>query len=158
MIQRIQTFFLLMVAGLMTAANFFPLWAQQAASGEKQELFLSSHVHTLTEGGIVKDTFPFTILAVVSGVVIVLCLWEIVSFKNRVKQMLLGMINSLLMLASVGGTFYFVFQNQARWQLTQGNGYALGFYLILAAVVCNQIALRYIKKDEDLVRSVDRIR
>ncbi|WP_332913669.1 DUF4293 family protein [Algoriphagus boritolerans] len=36
--------------------------------------------------------------------------------------------------------------------------YQLGFWAILAAMVCNMLANRFIRKDEALVRSVDRIR
>lgn len=70
-------------------------------------------------------------------------------------QMKLGALNSLLLVGAIGSSVYLASQLVNQFQ---GGNYGFGLYLPGAAVICNLIANRFIRKDEKLVRDSDRIR
>lgn len=71
---------------------------------------------------------------------------------------MINMINSLLMVGLVATVF--LTTNGVNQEIASevAGSYRIGFWAILAAMVCNMLANRFIRKDEALVRSVDRIR
>ncbi len=87
-----------------------------------------------------------------------LALISIFQYKNRGRQMMFNMINSLFMVGLVATTLLTTNGLTSELGIEVGGTYKVGFWAILAAMVCNMIANRFIRKDEALVRSVDRIR
>ena len=53
---------------------------------------------------------------------------------------------------------YFAIDGQKIWLITSVGEYQVGFFLTPVAAICNILANRFIRRDEKLVRSVDRIR
>lgn len=166
MIQRIQTVFLILLAIAMICMLFLPLWSKtDVATGETVVLTawnLKSHILNdegeITGAGSVPQTGTIVIgfLAIAAAVIAV---YEIFQYKSRLNQMKLGMLNSLL----IGGTFVaeFYYARVVGVDLVTGtdNGsFQAGFYMPVLALVLNSLANRYIKRDEALVRSVDRLR
>ena len=87
-----------------------------------------------------------------------LALISIFQYRIRSRQLLLNMINSLVMVSLVAATFLTTNGINADLNSQDGGNYGFGFWSILVAMVMNMLANRFIKKDEALVRSVDRIR
>ena len=72
--------------------------------------------------------------------------------------MMLNMVNSLVMVGLVATVFLTTNGINQAIKAEVAGSYQIGFWAILAAMVCNMLANRFIRKDEALVRSVDRIR
>jgi len=158
MLQRIQTVFLLFVVLLMGAMLMLPLWTY---SPEDSEVFYGLRafyfVNVNPEAGEeFRVYFPFSIIATLGIASITVGIIEIGKFKNRLLQMKLGALNSLLMAGAMGLGVYFATDLMSEKEVT--GAYGIGLFLPAAAMICNVIANRFIRKDEKLVRSVDRIR
>ena len=72
--------------------------------------------------------------------------------------MFLNMINSLVMGSTLGVVVYQTYQGNMDFNPAANGAFVSGFYAIVAAIVLNVVSNRFIRKDEMLVKSVDRIR
>ena len=99
-------------------------------------------------------------IAVINALVAVIALVTIFMFRNRKLQMLLGNLNLLLIVAMI--VLMFLAAGKNTETLVPGVllpvNYKFGAYLPIGLIVFTWLANRFIKKDEDLVRSADRIR
>jgi hypothetical protein len=166
MIQRIQSVFLLILVIAMVSMLFLPLWQKSnPQTGEQVVLTafsLLAQPLAVTDGAsaaassISKNTMAIGGLAIIIALV---ALYEIFQFKNRFTQIKLGMLNSLLLAALLGTIFYYsAYVGDALLKADNPGDYLAGFYLPVLGLVVNSLANRFIKRDEDLVRSVDRLR
>ncbi|MBD1398958.1 DUF4293 domain-containing protein [Pontibacter sp. JH31] len=165
MIQRIQTVFLALIVIAMVSLLFLPLWSKvDAVSGE--EVVLTAWDLTFqtlnaqgeaTQAGTQTgtSTIAIAILAILAAGI---ALYEIFQYKSRINQMKFGLINTLVLVALFGTSFYYA--NYVGNVMASGNDgtYEAGFYMPILALLLNALANRFIKRDEDLVRSVDRLR
>ena len=85
-------------------------------------------------------------------------LFSIFQYHDRLRQIKLGALNSLLMAGVVGSSFYFILKAEKMLGIGQQGQYLFGFYLGMVALLFNSLANRFIRKDEKLVRESDRIR
>ena len=154
MIQRIQTVFLSLVVLSMIVMAFFPIWVE--ASDQKTVVIdiFSIKVQDV-EANTASETFSFILLSAV--MTIGLAIYSIFQFKNRLNQMKIGALNSLVMVLGTGLSIYLVTKSEEIIAETSGQ-YAIGFYCFIGAMFFNLLANRFIRKDEQLVKSVDRIR
>ncbi len=160
MIQRVQSIFLVVIAILMAASTGFNYW-QKAALDGSSKIYLSAIGKAIFEQGNDKATieyFPYTFVAILALLSCGLAIYEIFQYKNRMLQLKLGALNSLFMGATL--VLMVVFINQNEDLLDPGKRVLPGiaFYMPVIAMVCNIIANRFIRKDEKLVRSADRMR
>lgn len=95
------------------------------------------------------------IVAIISAA---LAIYSLLQYKNRKKQLLINMINALMMASTLGLAVYTSFQANESFNPTVGGAFLIGFYSIVFGLIMNLIANRFIRKDEMLIRSVDRIR
>lgn len=152
MIQRIQTIFLTIGLVLMGLLFIVPLGS--VAVGEK--------IYSFTISGIVDGSSGTTVvgswyLLCLLAVIFIIQLVDIFLYKKRILQMKLAICNIILMIGFVLIAWLFVKGSLS----TLGDGiysFKLPLILPLISVVLNYLASRAIKKDEALVRSVDRIR
>jgi hypothetical protein len=100
--------------------------------------------------------FPYSITAILAIAAATLCIIEIGKFENRMLQLKLGLLNSLLMAGTMASAVILAMQTMQGAQVQGGYGYAL--YMPAVAMVCNTVANRFIRKDEKLVRDADRLR
>ncbi|UOY05451.1 DUF4293 domain-containing protein [Muricauda sp. SCSIO 64092] len=136
MIQRIQTLFLALVALCSGALPWtVSLW-------------------TLKEGMVIyaKDNFPILAAFVV---VAVLAIIAIFLFKKRQHQFVLNRLNLIVNLFLLG---FFVYRSLNLSGGTQVSEKGIGMLIPVFSIVFLVLANRAIKKDEDLVKSVDRLR
>lgn len=156
MIQRIQTIFLFLVVVCMGLTIGMELW-EQAVEGQVWKLNAFALENLDANAEVLSSTSKWYIGALAAFVGL-LALISIFQYKNRGRQMMLNMINSLLMFGLVATTFLTTNGLNSELGMEVSGTYKIGFWAILAAMVCNMIANRFIRKDEALVRSVDRIR
>ena len=129
MIQRVQTIYLLFSVFFMIAITYF---LPVLISVEGDTFF----------------TFQFIYAHITILVSSFLLLYSIFSFKNRKKQLLINQISKFLLSA----TFFILF-------LTKGELFPdRGMFVFIIPYVLILLANRFIKKDEKLVQSADRIR
>ena len=137
MIQRIQTIHLLITLITNGILPFiFPLWIM---SDGKEFYFM-------------KNEF-FVILF---GLSTSLSLMSILFYKKRQLQFVLGRLNIILNLILLG---LFVYRSlNLSGETLQVSEKGIGMFLPIFSIVFLVLANKAIKKDEDLVKSVDRLR
>ena len=137
MIQRIQTIYLLLafvVTGVLLF--FFPLWTM---SDNKEYFFMQSQVYTI-----------------LLGLSTSLTLLGVVSYKKRQNQFVIGRLNIILNLILLGLFVYRSLNLSGETPAVSEKG--IGMFLPAVAIVLLVLANKAIKKDEDLLKSVDRLR
>lgn len=159
MIQRIQSIFLLLVSIAMICVPFFTIWVQVDPEQTYQlKLTAWSLVKTQIGGQEIvtqSNNYYIGILALIAAL---LALYSLLQYKDRGRQMLLNMINSLVMGITLGTVVFVSYKANEAFNPSVTGAYVIGFYSIVFALVMNMLANRFIRKDELLVRSVDRIR
>jgi len=155
MIQRVQSIFLAIVAIAMFLMIFWPIWEKTNSEGGQIVLSTMTLTYTNGEQSEANNTIYLTVLALLSSTVAVGSLF---SFRNRMTQMKLNLLNSLLLLVTVCLIGYNMYTAQQLLQTDDPGSFQIGFFLPIVALFCNSLANRFIRKDEKLVRSVDRLR
>lgn len=149
MIQRIQTIFLL-IAGAAGFAQFaVPYLSTDTGNPAATLPVLADTVfNPLDNPGLLG-------LCILGGVV---SIFAIFFFKNRPLQarMASGAAAASILLSALAGFVIF----QIGQQMPAGGSvqYGIGLGLPVIAMICNWLAARFIRKDEHLVRSADRLR
>lgn len=154
MIQRIQTLHLLVATILLVAVNFFALATFAVDGGMYRMSIFGVDSFGVEEYG--STQWLCYLLPLVSGAAALLSLVNIFGYKNRVAQMRKCIYAILLIII-----YYMVYGAQAWivFSATQAMPLpALSAQLPLIAVVFLFLAGRAIKRDEDLVRSTERLR
>lgn len=157
MIQRIQSVFLLLLALAMLSVLVLPLW-HKIDGLTRQELTLTAfgfQPKGLPLAGSAGPVWVIGVLAVASAAV---AIYEIFQFRQRGKQLLLGSVNLLLMVATLGAGFFFANKGEQLLNVKLEGQFLAGFYLPTLALLLNLLANRFIRRDEQLVRSMDRLR
>lgn len=144
MIQRIQTVYLLVAALLSLVLPFvLPLWPD----GEGN-LVSSGRIAKTGDTGF---TF-YASLLLVSGI---LSLLTVLSFKKRKTQLRINTFNIIVNLIILGLLIYHLLTLPGGTLVSEKG---IGLLLPFVVIVLLAIAGRAIKKDENLVKSVDRLR
>jgi ABC-type uncharacterized transport system permease subunit len=154
MIQRIQTVFLFLAIIALAAFNILPYW-QTSISEDGISHQLNSYGFVAINNQ--ETSVEYGLYAIVAGIsflAIVILLIEIFNFKNRILQLKLAIANSLLMSVNLLLMTYFIMNLQEEYQ----GGFGVGIFIYALAMILNILARRFIQKDENLVRSVDRLR
>ncbi|KPM30648.1 Hypothetical protein I595_3144 [Croceitalea dokdonensis DOKDO 023] len=136
MIQRIQTIYLLLVALLTAVLPFF------------------THLWVTTEDGRVfaKNDMLISVCFYAAAVLAVIA---ITLYKNRKNQFVVNRLNMILNLFLLG---FFVYRSLNLSGETAVSEKGIGMLIPVFSIVLLVLANRAIKKDEDLVKSVDRLR
>lgn len=145
MIQRIQSVFFLLAAGSFGALFGLPI----ATSSAPATPFLED---------LVFNVLDQPLLAALAGIGAALALATIFLFRNRTLQVRLGFVVVALAFLLVGIS-YLQYSNLASAQ-SAGGGLALGpgLFLPAGAVLFGYLATHFVRKDEKVVRSMDRLR
>ncbi|TYZ11502.1 DUF4293 family protein [Hymenobacter lutimineralis] len=155
MIQRIQSVFLLLLALSMLSVVFLPIWSKTDPLSN-QEVVLTATKLAFTKGqGPTTNTWPIAALAVAAAAVAV---FEIFQFRNRIRQHQIGVFNLLLIMSTIGAGFYYSSIGERLLNIKVPGTFEAGFYLPTLALLLNVLANRFIRRDEKLVRSMDRLR
>jgi uncharacterized membrane-anchored protein len=158
MLQRIQTLLLALVAIAMLAVTALPMWEKSSATlNESVKLTSFALEHFKATASVSSsNTMIIAILAIISACI---AAFSITQYKKRMLQMTLGLINSILIAIVLGYTFYQVFKvGIPMFEPEKPGSYESGFIAVAVAFLCNMIANRFIRRDEMLVKSADRMR
>ncbi|MBF9221460.1 DUF4293 family protein [Hymenobacter ruricola] len=157
MIQRIQSVFLLLLALAMLSVLALPLW-HKIDGLTHQELTLTAFGFQPKGLELPAGTGPVWLIGALAAASAAVAVYEIFQFKTRGKQLLLGSVNLLLIVATLGAMFYFSNKGEQLLNLKLEGQFLAGFYLPTLALLLNLLANRFIRRDEQLVRSMDRLR
>lgn len=155
MIQRIQSLFLFLAFASAIAVFFFPL-----ASLLGEFYYVKLTVLEVAEQAQYDMEWPNTIpLAAVMGLTGLLPFFTIFIYKNRTAQMRLIRFSILLNIVFLALIFfYYVPELEAIIDTTADYVNEIGIYLSIVPLIFMVLALRFIRKDEKLVRAADRLR
>jgi len=158
MIQRIQTLFLLLAIAAQAFLFFLPLAGYFV--GDTAYALNAFGLYDLTGGAETKVlTIPFYIAV---GLIIVLLTAQIATFKNRKLQLKIGSFAFIISLLALIPMYYFAITSAQYIPLIANAQPVLelgfGFGMPLIALFFIFLANRAIRKDEELVRSADRLR
>ncbi len=155
--QRKQSLFLLLAAICGALTFLFPV--DSFTRGDQTFLFRTTGFFT-GDGTPVADAGLKVPFAVLVGFLTALLLAIVFMFRNRKRQLRLTRIVNLLLMAVV--VFLFITDNSMRAYLEQGGHVANHFgpsaFLPLLMIVFTLLAERGIRKDDELVKSMDRLR
>ena len=136
MIQRIQTVYLLLVALLN---GLLPIWVPLWKDAEGADVMANQ----------------VTWIVITFYVVALLALIAIFMYRNRKNQFVLNRLNLILNLFLLG---FFVYRSLSLSGETEVSEKGIGMLIPIFSIVFLVLANKAIKKDEDLVKSVDRLR
>jgi hypothetical protein len=148
--------FLLLLALAMLSVLALPLW-HKVDGLTHQELTLTAFGFQ-AQGFTPGSTGPVWLIGVLAGASAAVAAFEIFQFRSRGKQLLLGSVNLLLIVSTLGAMFYFSSKGEQLLNIKLEGQYLMGFYLPTLALLLNLLANRFIRRDEQLVRSMDRLR
>ncbi len=157
MIQRIQTIFLGIMVLALISFIFVPIWSKTNTDGTTSLILDAFSLSKVENGVIVQSVSTVLLLALAIGAA-GLGIYSIFSFQNRMRQMLIGMINSVLIAALLGAIIYYSFQGDKWLVATQKGNYGLGLLIPALALILNTVANKFIRKDEEAVQSSNRMR
>lgn len=161
MIQRIQSVFLVLVIAALVSSVFFVFWVksnndtQEAVNMKAQEIVKVKMVDGNQE---VIETSQHIYLFILPLVIAGIAFYSLLQYKNRLRQMQLGAVCSLLMGINLA---LVVWRSTVMDEMIGTTTYdfpAYGFYALVGAMLFNLSANRFIRKDDKLVKSMDRIR
>ena len=157
MIQRIQSVFLLLLALAMLSLLALPLW-HKVDGLTPQELTLTAFGFQAQGITVPAGIGPVWLIGTLAAASAALAVYEIFQFRTRLRQLLLGSINLLLITATLGAEFYFQTKGEQLLNIKLEGQVLIAFYLPTLALLLNLLANRFIRSDERLVRSMDRLR
>ena len=160
MIQRPQSLLLLLAAICYVVMAFSPLWSLTVeASTVHLSAFKGILTNTINGTSTVEKEISTIYLSLISLAGAALTIFVIFLYKNRPLQATLSAVNSLFITIFIGLTLLMAIPKCKEIIMSQGDGtYLWGFYLAPIILLANFVANRLIRKDEALVKSVDRIR
>lgn len=137
MIQRIQTIYLFLAFLTVGVLPFiFPLWS---LSNNKDYFFMENQIYVI-----------------LFGLSTAVTIYSIISYKKRQTQFVANRLNIVLNLILLGLFVYHSLNLSGGTPVVSEKG--IGMFLPILTIVLLVLANKAIKKDEDLVKSVDRLR
>ncbi len=144
---------------LMITAIFLPLWKIALPAGESADFLQLDAIYqakTETNGNVSKNFNGWIALLFIASAA--LAAYSISQYQNRVLQMKLGAINSMVIAVGLGAAMFIIYRTEQGVSQTIRGEFLTGFYLPVAAMLCNLISNRLIRRDHLLVQSNDRLR
>jgi hypothetical protein len=161
MIQRIQTLYLFLASVALACMYFFPIYTfvekQPDATVKEVKLTIQGRFEkeeTTQEFVIAKPNYAKSVMTLAIGLGLMFCIFQ---YSNRVKQLRIARVMIILIFALITTMLYSAYKTvNAEGVSNVVTGMAVVFPSI--SVVLTALAARAIKKDENLVRSADRLR
>lgn len=152
--QRKQTIFLALTAACLAGMIFFPVWV--CTTNDTQLTLTPLSLISKTATGKTETWFPYTWVTILFAAAATVAVLSITKFSNRLLQLKLGLLNSILL---AGGIFLMVYLATDLIQAQQYPGkYGISLFLPAGAIIFNMLANFFIRKDERMVRDADRLR
>lgn len=163
MIQRIQTLFLAGVVACMALTFATRMWQKSHPDLQQRVVMNIWHLDRLeapagTEAWTVAERRSHPWLALMAAASVLVATYAIFRYDKRMLQIKLGLLNAFLIMATLAGAAFTIYSTESALGWLSKGVFGPGYFLPVGALILNSLASRFIKKDEDLVRSVDRIR
>lgn len=155
MIQRIQTVFLFLSAIIAGVLFFVPIALFDHGTGFMALSIygVENQVDALYFGA--TYALPLLILGILMTVVPFVTIFL---YNRRELQLKLSSLNVFLNAIFCGLIFLYYFSNVQETIASETISYSFGTYIPLINMVLSVLAMRWIRKDIELVKSVDRLR
>lgn len=150
MIQRIQTLFLLGVTIISALLLFLPFVEYTSVEHGKFSISLMPVNNP-------KVNYTFFLPVVLNFLNLLFSIFVILQYKRRVVQIKLASLLMAFNSIMLGTMLLFDFISIGEGK-TYTKIYLFGSYLPIISIFFSFMAIRFIKKDEELVRSADRLR
>jgi Zn-dependent protease len=145
MVQRIQSIYLALVALFHFLLFFIPIFTWDRSTVGEPGFWTMTASYTI----------PFTILNIL---IILFSIFVITQYKSRKKQRNLVFMLAAIIMVFVALCMFQMFRITTTSQYAFIPSRSFGMFLQLTSIILCLFASRRIKKDDDLVKSVDRIR
>ena len=152
MIQRVQSIWLFLASLTLFLLLILPILTKTTSSGE---IWLQVGGIYQKNGNLTQKTETYSALfggTILAGLI---CLASIFSFNNRTLQKRIVLLSILIILLLIAFTFNYALNIPGG---IDGATYNAGAYMPILSVVFCALAFRGIRKDEQLIRSADRLR
>lgn len=158
MIQRIQSIYIVLAAMAGALTFFFP-FAHFYSDGAEIAEYAMFGVFNI-QSQLVEMSGPYPFPAWIFGAqAVILPILALFLFRNRNTQIRLVKLGYLLNLGFIVYLFFAIDKiNETLYEGALSIVYHVGFFMPVAAILFYFLALRGIKKDEALIKSLDRIR
>jgi len=158
MLQRIQSVFLAIVAIASVMVFFFPLADYYHEYNGNYQFFIYGVRCMDPEPKVVFSQF-FTIpLIALAAASFLFALTALFSYKNRSLQIRICSFNLIINVVLVAVIFFFYATRIQSMTQIEPNYRHLGILFPLVSILCLILGTRAIRKDENLVKSADRLR
>ncbi|MDR1525856.1 MAG: DUF4293 domain-containing protein [Tannerella sp.] len=155
MIQRVQTVYLFVVAGLFIALMFLPIAILQ--SGDRLYSFDVSGLNTIAQPS--ELVYPAWSLMAIAAIIIILTFVIIFTYRKRILQIRMCIYNALLIIGFCALFGFYLWQFGKSPELPDMKiNIRIWAAFPLVALILNYLAIRNIGADETLVRSLERLR
>jgi len=152
MIQRIQTIYLVIAAIVLGLTFAFPFATYTLEQGDI--LFNAYGVSENTNQ--ISTFFPYYITIALS---MGLALFSILQYKKRKVQITVGRLVYLILAITIAFIFIDFYSLKGQFELDSNSvSFGVGMFLPVAALPIMFMANRNIRKDEALIKSLDRLR
>ncbi|HAR20250.1 MAG TPA: hypothetical protein DCR46_06270 [Cytophagales bacterium] len=165
MIQRIQSLFLLGVVVVMVSFCFTKIWVKVNEHTDDEIIFtpvsltyISASKEANQLANINVNETSTVYIVILSGMISLLSILSLFSFKKRVRQMKYGFLNAVFLVILLLLLYFHISEADKILPHPTYGEYKLGFFLPIIALLFNFLANFFIKRDEDAVRSANRIR
>ncbi|HAN78283.1 MAG TPA: hypothetical protein DCQ31_11215 [Bacteroidales bacterium] len=152
MLQRIQSVYLFAVFTLFVLMFQFPI-VELISAGSEFYILKYRAVMNPETGKIAVSAFPLAYLLLIIALI---AMANIFMYKKRVWQMRVSILNAVLMAGSLVLIGYYSFKGAQMLDADLNISFPVLFPVV--GLILNILAIGAIRKDENLVRSVDRIR
>lgn len=161
MIQRIQTLYLFLASAALACMYFFPIYTfvekQPDATIKEVKLTIQGRFEkeaTTNEYVLAKPNYAKSVMTLAIGLGLMVTIFQ---FNDRKKQLRIARIMIIMIFALIATMLTSAYSTvNAEGNTNIVTGMAVMFPSI--AIVLTALAARAIKKDEDLVKSADRLR
>jgi magnesium-transporting ATPase (P-type) len=157
MIQRIQTVFLGFIAIAMIIFLFVKIWDKSDASGDQVIQLTASKLSLSIKGNEIQKTATFPLVALAT-IAFGIATFSIFSFRNRLLQLQLGLALSLVIMVLLGLIVYYSLEGSKMIPTSDRGSFGLGLLIPGFSLILNSLASRFIRSDENAVKSADRLR
>jgi hypothetical protein len=153
MIQRIQSLFLFIVFDFQALLLLLPV-SEFAVEGKPIISFFVNGFQP--EGVILQNLFFTTLILILTYILMAIPLIAIFLYKNRIMQMRLCIVNFILLIGFQALLLWFCWNTGN--ELKAVTGYKISLIFPLISAILSYLAFLSIRRDEKLIRSIDRIR
>jgi Domain of unknown function (DUF4293) len=157
MIQRIQSLLLLLVVILGVLFSFFPILQ---FTGYENTYVMNAYKSVLAEDVSIVIAKNMGV-GVMQGLILLVALATVFLYKKRSLQMKLSKLNILLIALQIAAIVMYSDVVKELME-TEANDIVMGFkfgaIIPVLSLMLTYVAIRFIKKDDDLVKSADRLR